>query len=175
MSAPDSITVTVADHNGVAVLSIGGEIDLITAAALEEAIGEVVADNPTALVIDLSAVEFLGSVGLKILAATSEKIGQSVKFGVVARGSVTRRHPHEFRPERFLGTRPQTYAWVPFGGGVKRCLGANFSMRELITVLHVLLREGEFTAVDDEPERIVRRSIMLVPRRGTRVRFRPAR
>lgn len=72
-------------------------------------------------------------------------------------------HPHEFRPERFLGTRPQTYAWVPFGGGVKRCLGANFSMRELITVLHVLLREGEFTAVDDEPERIVRRSIMLVP------------
>lgn len=39
------------------------------------------ADNPTALVIDLSAVEFLGSVGLKILAATSEKIGQSVKFG----------------------------------------------------------------------------------------------
>lgn len=84
-------------------------------------------------------------------------------------------HPHEFRPERFLGTRPQTYAWVPFGGGVKRCLGANFSMRELITVLHVLLREGEFTAFDDEPERIVRRSIMLVPRRGTRVRFRPAR
>lgn len=75
MSAPDSITVTVADHNGVAVLSIGGEIDLITAAALEEAIGEVVADNPTALVIDLSAVEFLGSVGLKILAATSEKSG----------------------------------------------------------------------------------------------------
>lgn len=85
MSAPDSITVTVADHNGVAVLSIGGEI---------EAIGEVVADNPTALVIDLSAVEFLGSVGLKILAATSEKIGQSVKFGVVARGSVTRRPIH---------------------------------------------------------------------------------
>lgn len=34
-------------------------------------------------------------------------------------------HPHEFRPERFLGTRPQTYAWVPFGGGVKRCLGAS--------------------------------------------------
>jgi cytochrome P450 len=83
-------------------------------------------------------------------------------------------HPHEFRPERFLGTRPQTYAWVPFGGGVKRCLGASFSMRELITVLHVLLREGEFTAVDEAPEKIVRRSIMLAPRHGTRVRFRPA-
>jgi cytochrome P450 len=80
--------------------------------------------------------------------------------------------PNEFRPERFVGTRPQTYAWVPFGGGVKRCLGAAFSMRELITVLHVLLREGEFTAVDSMPEKIVRRSIMLAPRHGTRVRFR---
>ena len=81
--------------------------------------------------------------------------------------------PHQFRPERFLGARPQTYAWVPFGGGVKRCLGAAFSMRELITVLHVLLREGEFHAEDVRPERIVRRSIMLAPRHGTRVRFQP--
>ncbi len=81
--------------------------------------------------------------------------------------------PNEFRPERFLGSRPETYAWVPFGGGVKRCLGAAFSLRELVTVLHTLLREGEFSAVDDEPERIVRRSIMLAPRRGTRVRLRP--
>ncbi len=81
--------------------------------------------------------------------------------------------PLEFRPERFLGSAPQSYAWVPFGGGVKRCLGAAFSMRELITVLQVLLREGEFSAVDAAPERIVRRSIMLAPRRGTRVRFRP--
>ncbi len=81
--------------------------------------------------------------------------------------------PNEFRPERFLDTRPQTYAWVPFGGGVKRCLGGSFSMRELITVLHVLLREGEFSALDEAPERIVRRSIMLAPRRGTRVRIRP--
>ena len=82
-------------------------------------------------------------------------------------------HPNEFRPERFLGARPETYAWVPFGGGVKRCLGAAFTVRELITVLHTLLREGEFSAVDENPERIVRRSIMLAPRFGTRVRFRP--
>src|SRR5882757_2102616 len=91
----------------------------------------------------------------------------------INRSSDIYERPHEFRPERFLGTRPQTYAWVPFGGGVKRCLGASFSMRELITVLHVLLGEGEFSAVDEEPERIVRRSIMLAPQHGTRVRFRP--
>jgi cytochrome P450 len=91
----------------------------------------------------------------------------------INRNPRTYEHPNEFRPERFLGTRPETYAWVPFGGGVKRCLGAAFSMRELITVLHTLLREGEFSAVDDKPERIVRRSIMLAPRHGTRVRVRP--
>ena len=62
---------------------------------------------------------------------------------------------------------------MPFGGGVKRCLGAAFSMRELVTVLQVLMREGEFEAVDRVPEQIVRRSIMLAPRHGTRVRFRP--
>lgn len=92
----------------------------------------------------------------------------------INRNADTYDHPHEFRPERFLDTRPQTFAWVPFGGGVKRCLGAAFSMRELITVLHVLLREGEFSAAEEKPERIVRRSIMLAPRHGTRVRFRPA-
>lgn len=94
LSAPDSITATVADHDGVVVLSIGGEIDLVTAPALEEAIGEVVAGNPTALLIDLSGVEFLGSVGLKILAATYEKLGDSAEFGVVARGPATRRPIH---------------------------------------------------------------------------------
>ncbi|MDT5137467.1 MAG: anti-sigma factor antagonist [Mycobacterium sp.] len=94
MSAPDSITATVADHDGVVVLSIGGEIDLVTAPALEEAIGGVVVDNPAALIIDLSGVEFLGSVGLKILAATYEKLGDKAEFGVVARGPATRRPIH---------------------------------------------------------------------------------
>jgi cytochrome P450 len=91
----------------------------------------------------------------------------------INRNPQTYAHPNEFRPERFLGSSPQTYAWVPFGGGIKRCLGASFSMRELITVLHALLREGEFSGVDEKAERIVRRSIMLAPQHGTRVRFRP--
>ncbi|GFG65957.1 anti-sigma-F factor antagonist RsfB [Mycobacterium kubicae] len=76
------------------MLSIGGEIDLVTAPALEEAIGGVVAGNPAALIIDLSGVEFLGSVGLKILAATYEKVSDAAEFGVVARGPATRRPIH---------------------------------------------------------------------------------
>ena len=94
LSAPDAITTLVADHDGVSVVSVSGEIDLVTAPTLEQAIGAVVADSPTALVIDLSAVEFLGSVGLKILAATYEKVGEATEFGVVARGPATRRPIH---------------------------------------------------------------------------------
>jgi anti-sigma B factor antagonist len=93
LSAPDSITTMVADHDGVAVVSVSGEIDLVTAPALEQAIGTVVADNPAALIIDLSGVEFLGSVGLKILAATYEKMDAG-EFGVVAHGPATRRPIH---------------------------------------------------------------------------------
>ena len=102
--------------------------------------------------------------------------GTRIVIHIIAinRNPATYQRPNEFRPERFLDARPETYAWVPFGGGIKRCLGASFTMRELTTVLHVLLREGDFSAVDEAPERIVRRSIMLAPRYGTRVRFRPA-
>jgi anti-sigma B factor antagonist len=94
LSAPDSITTLVADHDGVSVVSVTGEIDLVTAPTREQALGTVLAGGPTALVIDLSAVEFLGSVGLKILAATYEKLGKSTEFGVVARGPATRRPIH---------------------------------------------------------------------------------
>src|SRR6185312_1621646 len=65
-------------------------------------IGAVVVENPPALVIDLSAVEFLGSVGLKILAATYEKLGKDTGFGVVAPGAAGAMitamdvdHPHD--------------------------------------------------------------------------------
>lgn len=91
MSATDPITTSVGYRDGIAVLTVGGEIDLLTAPALQEAIDGVVAQGPPALVIDLSAVDFLASAGLKLLAATHEKISESAQFAVVARGPATRR------------------------------------------------------------------------------------
>ena len=80
--------------------------------------------------------------------------------------------PDEFRPERFLDARPAPYAWVPFGGGMKRCIGASFAMCELTTVLHTLLREGRLEPVSRRPERPRGRAApVLVPRNGTRVYF----
>ncbi len=83
--------------------------------------------------------------------------------------------PGRFRPERFLGTRPAPYAWIPFGGGIKRCIGAAFAMCELVTVLHTLMREGRLEPVSPHPEAPPWRAApVLVPRNGTRVRFWPS-
>lgn len=91
VAATDSISTAVAHHDGIAVLAVGGVVDLATAPALEDAITEVVTENVTALVIDLSAVEFLASVGLRILVTTHEQVSKSAQFAVVASGPATSR------------------------------------------------------------------------------------
>jgi cytochrome P450 len=83
--------------------------------------------------------------------------------------------PERFAPERFLGTRPAPHTWIPFGGGIKRCIGAAFAMCELVTMLHTLMREGRLEAVSPRPEGPPWRAApVLVPRNGTRVRFWPS-
>ena len=84
MSAADLITTYVAHRDGVAVVSIGGEIDSSTAAAFEAVIAEALEADPPALVVELSEVIFMASVGLRILAATQEKVGKSIQIAVVA-------------------------------------------------------------------------------------------
>jgi anti-sigma B factor antagonist len=84
VSARDPITTSVAHRDGVAVVSIGGEIDLSTAPAFEAVIAEALEEDPPALVIELSEVTFMASVGLRILAATQEKVGKSIQLALVA-------------------------------------------------------------------------------------------
>jgi cytochrome P450 len=78
--------------------------------------------------------------------------------------------PLSFRPERFLEDPPSTYGWIPFGGGVRRCLGAAFAEFEMRTVLQTVLRTCELAPASSHAERIARRNITFAPRRGTRVR-----
>jgi anti-sigma B factor antagonist len=84
VSAADPITTSVAHREGVAVVSIGGEIDLSTAPAFEEVIAEALQEDPPALVVELSGVTFMASVGLRILAATQQGVGKSIQLAVVA-------------------------------------------------------------------------------------------
>src|SRR4051794_15391595 len=77
--------------------------------------------------------------------------------------------PFAFRPERFLDERPTTYGWVPFGGGVRRCLGAAFAEFEMRVVLTELLRRRTLQAVSAHAERVTRRNVTFSPRHGTRI------
>lgn len=77
--------------------------------------------------------------------------------------------PLEFRPERFLDGAPETYAWIPFGGGVRRCVGAAFAEFEMRVVLREVLTRCELRLAGSKPERIARRNITFSPRGGTPV------
>jgi cytochrome P450 family 135 len=80
--------------------------------------------------------------------------------------------PFAFRPDRFLGTSPGTYTWIPFGGGRRRCLGASFAVQEMKVVLRAALRRFEIEAASDRPETTRRRSITFSPAGQTTVRLR---
>jgi cytochrome P450 len=83
--------------------------------------------------------------------------------------------PFAFRPERWLGRKPGTYEWIPFGGGVRRCLGAALAMAEQRVVLDAMARRLDLEPEDPAPERAVHRNVTMIPSRGARVIVRERR
>jgi cytochrome P450 len=77
--------------------------------------------------------------------------------------------PYEFRPERFLNGGAESYAWIPFGGGVRRCIGASFAQVEMRVVLREVLRRVRLRAPSQRPERPRVQHVTAVPARGCRV------
>jgi cytochrome P450 len=77
--------------------------------------------------------------------------------------------PFEFRPERWLGRKPGTYEWIPFGGGIRRCLGAALAMAEQRVVLEAMARRLDLEADDPAAEHAVHRNVTMIPARGARV------
>ncbi|HZV74029.1 MAG TPA: cytochrome P450 [Conexibacter sp.] len=103
--------------------------------------------------------------------------GYAIAPGTVVSAMLTTMHrrgdlwsdPLAFRPERFLGDKPAPYSYMPFGGGVRHCIGASLSLVQLRTVL-----KTAFSALDVEPapsreERMRLTGITLTPSRGGRV------
>jgi cytochrome P450 family 135 len=76
--------------------------------------------------------------------------------------------PHAFRPERFLEGEAPSYGWVPFGGGVRRCIGASFAQLEMAAVLRVLARQP-LRLAERRPEPVRATGVTLVPGRGVRL------
>ncbi len=82
--------------------------------------------------------------------------------------------PHVFRPERFLDAdgrfeKPGTYTWIPFGGGIRRCLGATLAMAEQRIVLDAIARRVDFAITDAQGERARQRNVTSIPVDGGRV------
>ncbi|HEY6780736.1 MAG TPA: cytochrome P450, partial [Thermoleophilaceae bacterium] len=75
----------------------------------------------------------------------------------------------EFRPERFLEAESQPYTWIPFGGGVRRCIGAVFAQTEMKIVLREVLRRVRLRADRERPESPRIKHVTVVPSRGARV------
>jgi cytochrome P450 len=77
--------------------------------------------------------------------------------------------PFAFQPERFLGDGPESYAWIPFGGGIRRCIGASFAEFEMRIVLREVLTRCDLHKASPQPEKTGRRNITLSPKGGTPV------
>ncbi|HEU4707525.1 MAG TPA: cytochrome P450 [Solirubrobacterales bacterium] len=83
--------------------------------------------------------------------------------------------PFAFRPERWLGRKPGTFEWIPFGGGTRRCLGAALAMAEMRIVLREMARRLDLEADRPDPERPQHRNVTMIPARGGRVVLRRRR
>jgi len=118
------------------------------------------------------------AIVLRVLKAPMEIGGRLLPAGVKVAPCILLVHrradlypePLAFRPERWLdGDGPGTYGWIPFGGGVRRCVGAAFAQLEMQVVLRTIARHVELEAVGP-PEPVRRRAITFVPGRGGEVR-----
>jgi cytochrome P450 family 135 len=84
--------------------------------------------------------------------------------------------PRDFRPERFLeDDPPDTYTWIPFGGGTRRCLGASFALFEMRVAIRRVIERTTLEAASSKPEQVERRGVTMVPKTGTRVLLRERR
>ena len=80
--------------------------------------------------------------------------------------------PERFDPDRFVGDRPNVFAWIPFGGGTRRCVGAAFANMEMDVVLRTVLRHFTIETTAEPDEKWHSRGVAFTPKRGGRVTVR---
>jgi cytochrome P450 len=149
--------------------------------AHERLVAEIRNDDGDDAFLDASIQETLRlrppiPVADRTLAAPLELDGHALPAGTVVAACIYLTHhqpnlypnPGAFLPERFLDRAPETYAWVPFGGGIRRCVGAAFATFEMKTVLKTVLTRADLRPASARAESIHRRAIVLAPRRGAR-------
>ncbi len=132
---------------------------------LEAVVKESMRLHPIIPIVNRTLVEPATINGLDLAAGVT--VGPSI---VVSHArSEAFEDPAAFRPDRFVGTNPAANTWIPFGGGVRRCIGAGFSLMEGVEVLRAVLAAYDVEAVGPDRPRV--RNITSVPRDGARVRL----
>ena len=115
----------------------------------------------------------------RVLRETTTLSGYELPAGTVVGACIYLAHrnpdvypePEAFRPERFLDNPPDPVSWLPFGGGIRRCIGAQFATYEMKIVLATMLASCDFELAQKTPARTSRRAITFWPEGGTRVRI----
>jgi cytochrome P450 len=175
------ITLLVAGHETTAT-ALAWAFDLLlhhphTLEALVDAIDSGDARYPDALIKETLRIRPVVPIVARYLREPFTVMGHELPAGSVVAPCIylTQRRPDlypqpdSFRPERFIEGAPDTYAWLPFGGGVRRCLGASFAQFEMRVVLSTVLSALRLSAADESFDDTTRRAVTLVPRRGVRV------
>jgi cytochrome P450 len=147
-------------------------------ARLEEELDEGRDDYLDAVIYESLRLRPILPVVLRNVKQPFELLGRELPVGVKIAPCIFLAHrnpdvypdPDSFRPERFLDEGPGTYTWFPFGGGIRRCIGASFALFEMNVVLKTMLREAQLRPVPGaQPERIKRRAITFAPGGGASV------
>jgi cytochrome P450 len=115
-----------------------------------------------------------GRVTAKLVELGPWRIPEGIRIwtpmSLIQRDPEAYERPNEFWPERFLEGNPPSYMWIPFGGGVRRCLGAPFALLEMRVVLQTVLSRLKLRAVNSTVEQTRAEGAIIVPAEGVRVR-----
>jgi cytochrome P450 family 138 len=119
----------------------------------------------------------IDAIGRHVYAPTLELGEWSIPRGHTIIVSISRLHgdaelfpdPDRFNPDRFVGTKPPTFAWVPFGGGTRRCVGAVFANMEMDVVLRTALRHFTIETTDAPGEKLHSRGVAYTPKDGGKI------
>jgi hypothetical protein len=92
-----------------------------------------------------------------------------VSLGLIHTDAEVFPDPHRFDPQRYIGGKPSTFAWIPYGGGTRRCVGAAFANMELDIVLRTVLRQFRIETTTAPGEKWHARGVAFTPKDGGRI------
>jgi cytochrome P450 family 135 len=159
-------------HHPRALSRLVAELDSGASEYLDATITETLRVRPVIAIVDRHVREAVRIGGHTIPAGTTA----CPNIYLAQRRTDLYQDPAAFRPERFIGQTPPAFGWFPFGGGIRRCLGASFATFEMRIVLPEVLRAVTLRPASTRSARVRREAVTFVPHDGTRcvVTARPA-